>query len=295
MNFKKIIKKIFYPHIVIMITLVLLSFILLVFSLIYFKNYKVVAYFSYVLSFYTLLIWCLRIPSIINYFKSLKEKNKYINKLSSDIVLRNNIVMYFTFFWNVTYALFQLSLGFINNSFWFFSLAIYYLCLALVRFYLVDYTRSNKIKDNLKDEFIHYRMCGFILLILNIIISIIIFFMVFLDKSILHHEIITVAIATYTFVTFGYAIYNIIKYRKVGSPVLSAGKAVRLAQALVSMLTLEATMLSTFGSDSLDITTKRIFLIITGTFVSTLIVFMAIYMIIRSNKTLRMLSEDENK
>lgn len=294
MNFKKIIKIIFYPHIAIMITLIPLSLILLVFSLLY-KDYKVVAYFSYVLSFYTLLIWCLRIPSIINYFKSLKEKNKYINKLSSDIVLRNNIVMYFTFFWNVTYALFQLSLGFINNSFWFFSLAIYYLCLALVRFYLVDYTRSNKIKDNLKDEFIHYRMCGFILLILNFIISIIIFFMVFMEKSIVHHEIITIAIATYTFVTFGYAIYNIIKYRKVGSPVLSAGKAVRLAQALVSMLTLEATMLSTFGSDSLDITTKRIFLIITGTFVSTLIVLMAIYMIIRSNKTLRTLSEGENK
>ncbi len=295
MNFKKIIKKIFYPHIAIMITLIPLSIILLVFSLIYFKDYKVVAYFSYVLSFYTLLIWCLRIPSIINYFKSLKQKNKYINKLSSDIVLRNNIVMYFTFFWNVTYALFQLSLGFINNSFWFFSLAIYYLCLALVRFYLVDYTRNNKIKDNLKDEFIHYRMCGFILLILNIIISIIIFFMVFMDKSFVHHEIITIAIATYTFVTFGYAIYNIIKYRKVGSPVLSAGKAVRLAQALVSMLTLEATMLSTFGSESLDITTKRIFLIITGTFVSTLIVLMAIYMIIRSNKTLKILNEDESK
>ncbi len=277
-----------------MITLVPLSIILLVFSLLY-KDYKVVAYFSYVLSFYTLLIWCLRIPSIIKYFKFLKEKNKYINKLTSDIVLRNNIVMYFTFFWNVTYALFQLSLGLINNSFWFFSLAIYYLCLALIRFYLVDYTRNNKIKDNLKDEFIHYRMCGFILLILNIIISIIIFFMVFMDKSFLHHEIITIAIATYTFVTFGYAIYNIIKYRKVGSPVLSAGKAVRLAQALVSMLTLEATMLSTFGSDSLDITTKRIFLIITGTFVSTLIVLIAIYMIIRSNKTLRMLNEDENK
>ncbi len=294
MNFKKIIKKIFYPHIAIMITLVPLSIILLVFSLLY-KDYKVVAYFSYVLSFYTLLIWCLRIPIIIKYFKFLKEKNKYINKLTSDIVLRNNIVMYFTFFWNVTYALFQLSLGFINNSFWFFSLAIYYLCLALIRFYLVDYTRNNKIKDNLKDEFIHYRMCGFILLILNIIISIIIFFMVFMDKSFLHHEIITIAIATYTFVTFGYAIYNIIKYRKVGSPVLSAGKAVRLAQALVSMLTLEATMLSTFGSDSLDITTKRIFLIITGTFVSTLIVLIAIYMIIRSNKTLRMLNEDENK
>lgn len=295
MNFKKIIKKIFYPHIAIMITLIPLTTILLVFSLLYFKDYIVVAYLSYVLSFYTILIWCLRIPSIIKYFKSLKEKNKYINKLSNDIVLRNNIVMYLTFFWNITYALFQLSLGFINNSFWFFSLAIYYLCLALVRFYLVDYTRNNKIKDNLKDEFIHYRMCGYILLILNLIISIIIFFMVFMDKSIVHHEIITIAIATYTFVTFGYAIYNIIKYRKVGSPVLSACKAVRLAQALVSMLTLEATMLSTFGSDSLDITTKRIFLIITGTFVSTLIVFMAIYMIIRSNKTLRILNEDESK
>lgn len=295
MNLKKILKKIFNPHIAIMITLIPLSIILLVFSLMYFKDYKVVAYLSYVLLFYTLLIWCLRIPSIIRYIKSLKEKNKYINKLSSDIVLRNNIVMYFTFFWNVAYALFQLSLGFINNSFWFFSLAIYYLCLALVRFYLVDYTRSNKIKDNLKDEFIHYRMCGFILLILNIIISIIIFFMVFMDKSIVHHEIITIAIATYTFVTFGYAIYNIIKYRKVGSPVLSAGKAVRLAQGLVSMLTLEATMLSTFGSDSLDITTKRIYLVITGTFVSILIVLMSFYMIIRSNKVLRTLNEDETK
>ena len=38
------------------------------------------------------------------------------------------------------------------------------------------------------------------------------------------------------------ALYNVVKYRKYKSPVMSAAKAVNLAAALVSMLALEAAM-----------------------------------------------------
>ena len=82
------------------------------------------------------------------------------------------------------------------------------------------------------------------------------------------------------------AIINMVKYRKYNSPVYSASKAISLAAASVSMLTLESTMLTTFG-DGTDALTRKIFLGATGGVISVFIIIMAIYMIVQSTKKLK--------
>ena len=84
-------------------------------------------------------------------------------------------------------------------------------------------------------------------------------------------------------------IINIVKYRKYNSPVYSASKAISLAAACVSMLTLEATMLTTFGDGSMDAITRKIMLGCTGGVISVFIIVMAVYMIKQSNKQLKKL------
>lgn len=88
-----------------------------------------------------------------------------------------------------------------------------------------------------------------------------------------------------------FAIIDTIKYRKYESPVYSASKAINLASACVSMLTLESTMLTTFGKDTMSLIGKRILLVISGGIISIFIILMAIYMIVRGNKKMKILNE----
>ena len=107
--------------------------------------------------------------------------------------------------------------------------------------------------------------------------------------------ITAIAMAAYTFTTLATAIVNVIRYRKYNSPVYSASKAISLAAALVSMLTLESTMLTTFGDGTMTATAQKWMLGATGGAISVLIVATAIYMIAFGTKRLKKLrTEVEN-
>ena len=107
------------------------------------------------------------------------------------------------------------------------------------------------------------------------------------NRTFHHHEITTITMATYTFTAFTMAVINMVKYRKYNSPVYSASKAISLAAASVSMLTLESTMLTTFDDGNTDALTRKILLGATGGVVSVFIIIMAIYMIVQSTKKLK--------
>lgn len=293
MNLKKIVKALMFPHIAIMIILIPVSAAFLVFSMLYIGTDTVIACISYVLAAYTLTVWCFKIPNIIRFFKSVKNENKYIRRWLEDTAMRTNITMYGSVVWNAAYAVMQLGLGFIHSTFWFYSLAGYYLCLGLMRFYLVRHTTKYKPGENMKRELVRYRTCGWVFLIMNITLTPIIFFMVYWNKTFEHHEITTITLAAYTFTTFITAVINLVKYRKYNSPVLSAGKAISLAAGCVSMLTLESTMLTTFDDGTMDLSSRKILLGATGAAISIFIIVMAIYMIVQGTRKLKILNSEE--
>ena len=244
---KKIGKSLLFPHIVIMIILLPIAIALLVYSMMFLSSETPIAIASYVLSAYTLVIWCVRIPQLITAIKTLKKENKYIKTWVGDVRLRMNVSLYGSFIWNVAYAVFQLCLGLYHSSFWYYSMAAYYIFLAAMRFHLSRHTRKYETGEKLREEFVRYRNCGIVFLVMNLALSLLIFFMVYWNRTFIHHEITTIAMATYTFTTFILAIINLIKYRKYNSPVYSASKIINLVAACVSMLTLTSTMLTTFG------------------------------------------------
>ncbi len=293
MNWKKIGKALLFPHIAIMIILIPIATVFLVSSMVYLGTESVPAIISYVLAAYTLTLWCFKLPYLICFCRSVKNENKYVRRWLEDTHLRTNITMYGSLLWNVAYAVMQLGLGFIHSTFWFYSLAGYYLCLGLMRFYLVRHTTKYKPGEKMKMELVRYRTCGWVFLALNLTLTLIIFFMVYWNRTFEHHEIMTITLAAYTFMTFTFAIINAVKYRRYNSPVLSAGKAISLAAASVSILTLESTMLTTFNDGTMDLTGRRILLGCTGSAVSVFIIVMAIYMIVQSGKKLKLLKDTE--
>ena len=293
MDWKKLGKALLFPHIAIMIILVPIATVFLVYSMVFLGTDSVIAIISYVLSAYTLTVWCFKIPYLIKFFKTFKNENKYARIWQDDTRLRVNVSLYGTLIYNTAYALLQLGMGFWHHTFWFYSLAGYYISLAVMRFFLVRHTSKHKPGEKMLDELIKYRACGIVFLIMNLALALMIFFMVYWNRTFHHHEITTITLAAYTFTSLTLAIINTVKYRKYNSPVYSASKAISLASACVSMLTLESTMLTAFGDGTMSLTEKSILLGVSGGLISVFIIAMAIYMIVQANKKIKLLKTEE--
>ena len=295
MDWKKLGKALLFPHIAIMILLVPIATVLLVGSMLFIGTEAPIAYISYVLAAYTLTVWCFKIPRIIKYFKTFKDENKYARRWQDDVRLRVNVSLYGSLAWNALYGLFQLWLGFYHHTFWFYSLGAYYICLGVMRFFLARHTTRYAPGERMRDELIKYRACGIVFLPMNLALALIVFFMVYWNRTFEHHMITAIALAAYTFTSMAVAIINFVKYRKYNSPVFSAAKAISLAAALVSMLTLESTMLTTFSDGTMTAVEQKWMLGATGGAISVLIIATAVYMIVVGTKKLKLLeSEVEN-
>lgn len=241
----------------------------------------------YVLALYDLTVWCVRIPKIRRFVKIFREENRYTRAWHDDHRLRMNVTLSGNVLWNGAYGALQLGLGIYHRSAWFYSLAAYYACLAMMRFFLARHTLRHAPGKEQTRELRYYRACGWVFLLMNLALSGMMFYMIYENRATRHHEITTIAMAAYTFTTLTVAIVNVIRYRKWGSPVMSAAKAVSLVAACVSMLSLENTMLVTFGDGGMTARTRQLFLALSGGTISVFIVAMALYMIVNANRKLK--------
>lgn len=283
---KRILKNIIFPNTIFALILFPLAIGILLYSMIKFGSESIYSIISYALSFYALTVLCIKIPSIIKVIRKFKSENKYYLKYKEDVNLRINISLYASLVLNISYSVFQLCLGLYHNSFWFYSMAVYYILLSLVRFYLVNYTKQYKPGDKVLLEYKKYNFCGWIMLLMNTAVTVIIFFIIHFDRTFYHHQITTIALAAYTFLTFSLSIYNFIKYRKYNSPVYSAAKTINLICACVSMMTLTTTMLTTFGNNDV-LKFKKVLLGIVGGLVSVFILATSIQIIVYTRKKIK--------
>ena len=207
-----------------------------------------------------------------------------------NIRLRVNISLYGALAWNIIYAVFQLVLGFRHNTMWYGSVGTYYICLAVMRFFLVRHTTLHDVGERKRDELIRYGICGWLLLAISTTLSVMVMFMVYRNLTFEHHKFTAVAMAAFTAIYLTVAIVNVIKYRRYKSPVYSAAKIISLVAASVSVLTLQSTILATFAQGA-DLATRKRTLGISGGIVFALVFGMAIFMIARSAKGLRALKK----
>ena len=287
MDLKKTGKAFLFPHMAIMLLLLPIATVFLTVSMVFLGTESWVAILSYVLAAYTLTVWCFRIPDLIDRIKRFHRENKYAIRWRSDTRLRINVSLYSALAWNILYGLFQLWLGFVHHTFWFYSIGAYYLSLAFMRFFLLRHTRRYAHGENRKLELQKYRACGWVFLVMNAALAVIVFFMLYWNRTFVHHMITTIAMAAYTFTAFTMAIVNLVKYKKYESPVFSATKAIGFASACVSMLTLTSTMLTTFKDGTMDAFSEKLLLGGVGFAVSGVVLVMAIYMIVTGTKKLR--------
>lgn len=291
---KKLFYKLLFPHAAVIVVFVPLAAAMLIYAFAYENANEIVVYLSYFLSAYALMLVCLRAPRIYNGAKKFGAENKYIGLYRRDAGLRVKLSLYVSLAMNVLYALMQLGLGFYNRSVWFYVLAGYYILLSLMRYFLLKETRNDRLGKNRFFEYLIYRLCGILLALMNIALSVIVFYIVWQNRGFEYHYILTIAMAAYTFFTLTKAIVDIVKYRKYESPVMSASKAISLAAALVSMLSLETAMLTAFGEGN-DPVFRQIMTACTGAAVCMAVLAVALYMIIHSTGQIRKLRKGKKR
>lgn len=76
------------------------------------------------------------------------------------------------------------------------------------------------------------------------------------------------------------AVINLVKFRRLGSPILSAAKVLHFVAAMMSILGLQTAMLSRFSVNGNDY--RKMMNGITGGFVYGIVILIAIYMLLYS-------------
>ncbi|MBQ5314538.1 MAG: hypothetical protein J6J52_00775 [Oscillospiraceae bacterium] len=296
MEWKKLIR-LLYPPLWLIIILVPICAVALIYTFIGKYETHPVAYFTYVLSFYTLTVVVMRciktFPDIYRKIKGGVYKNPTGNRLMTDMKFRTHVSLYGSLGVNLLYVTLNVVLGFLYHTSWFFVLAFYYTILAVMRFLLLRFVNRVGIGENRFKELRRSRLCGYILLSVNLALSGAVLMILYQNKGYKYHGILIYVMAAFTFYITTVAIINLIKYKKLGSPVMSMTKIISFAAALVSMLSLETAMLSEFGKDMSE-ENKQIFIMLTGAGVSVCIITMAVYSIIKNSAEIKKIMENKN-
>lgn len=176
---------------------------------------------------------------------------------------------------NLLYALYNGALGVMSHSMWFISLCAYYIILSSMRFGVIIQDRRNISTENFITRF-----CGIMLIALSFVLSGSIYLSLTDDVAVKHQEIIMITIATYTFYKVVLAIVNTVKGRKENSLLLSTIRNIGCADAAVSILSLQRSMLVSFG----DMEQDKIYMMnaLTGACIVILIIILGITMLVNS-------------
>ena len=289
---KKILQKILFPGKALLITLVAVSAVLLFFIFVFDLKDNVFAYLSYILSAYTMMTICLAVYRNIKKGVSLVgSKNKHIKRYLTDPAFRTHVSLYTSLAINVVYAIAKFFSGFFYHSFWFGSIAVYYFCLAVMRFMLLRHAHRTAFGKDLVGEYKKYRICGAVLMVLNLSLTGMVILIVVKNYTYTYPGTLIYAMGAYAFYNIITAVMNVVKFRKQNSPALSASKVINLASALVSMLALETAMLSQFGSEKSP-AFQRSMTSATGGIVCLIVLGMAMYMVISSTRRLKKLKSN---
>lgn len=284
-----ILRKLLYPRKGILYLLPPVIFAMLIFIFATGKQESRLAYPVYYMSAYSLIILAAVLPK---YFKRIKNQILGIrmvkNLVSSvmgkcyfdDISFRNGFSIYQGMSVNLLYALFRTVTGILYSSAWFISMAVYHYLLGGMRAYLIYAFKHKDGNDNLYE----YRCCrkiAWFLFLLNIPMGGMIWMMIKTNSSFTYPGYVIYLSALYTFYTMGLSIGNLVKYKKLGSPILSAAKVLNFVSSMMSVLGLQTAMIIRFSENGEDY--RKLMNTLTGTFVYGAVVFIAVYMISKAS------------
>lgn len=290
---RAILRKLLYPPKGVLYCLPPAAFAALIFIFAAEKQESLPAYVIFCMSAYSLVILAVSFPKMLRRAKALIKGSKAAKKLLShaavnryltDLSFKGSFAVYQGMAVNLLYALFRSVTGIMYSSVWFISMAVYHFVLGGMRAYLVFSYKKRKEKDELKRglyEYGCYRKIAWLLLLLNIPMGGMIWLMIKTNSGFSYPGYVIYLSALYTFYTMGTSIGNLVKFRKLGSPILSAAKVLNFVSALMSVLGLQTAMISAFSENGEEY--RKLMNTLTGSFIYGAVVIIAVFMIIKSS------------
>ena len=169
-------------------------------------------------------------------------------------------IAWLSFIFNIAYGIYNAVIGIVSGSWWFITLSTYYVVLSVMRFAVLR-VQNQKQKSGLYADFIK-KFIGVMFIILAVTLCGTVYLSVLNQRGIKDHEILMITIALYTFIKITLAIINVAKSSKTKLPIIKTLRNIAFADAVVSVFSLQRSMLVSFeGMSPTDI---RIFNILTG-------------------------------
>ena len=281
-NVLAVLDKLLHPPKWVLLTLPPIVFAALTYVLLKGQKSSMLTYMIYCMSVYCLTIWILPLPRL---FRKAKANTMHRltgtvfgGKYIGDLAFRGSVSIYQGMMVNFLYVVFRIFIGIRYASVWFITIAIYYLLLGVMRLTLILSYRNR----NVKSERRCYRRTAWLLFLLNIPMGGMIVLMVLTDSGYSYPGYVIYLSALYTFCTVILAIVNLVKFRKLGSPILSAAKVLNFVAALMSLLGLQTAMISKFSTEGENF--RRMMNAITGSSVWIAVILTAVYMLLHSRK-----------
>lgn len=209
------------------------------------------AYVIYTISAYCLTVVALRIPGMtksISGSRAVKRLtgSRFGRRYLSDPVFRGAVGIIPGTAADLFCAVFRAMIGIRYSSVWFLSMAVYCLGLGILRLsLLLDFRRRN-----ITAEVRSYRRTAWSLIFLSIPMGVMIAMTVLTDSGYSYPGYVIYLSAAYTFYTVIHSVVSLVRFRKLGRPVLSAAKALSFVAALMSVLGLQTAMIPRFSEDS---------------------------------------------
>ena len=184
---------------------------------------------------------------------------------------------------NAGYAIFKLSSGIFYRSFWFGAVGVYYILLCSLKFYLLHKGFPAEGRSR-RGQLVTLRNCSVLLLLLNLTMSFIIFYLIKQNKGISYSDFILLASSLYTLFRLVAAFSDIVSFKRLHIPVLAAAKSVSMSVALMSLFSLQVTLLDRIKAEA-DL--KTVLNILSGSLIIIAVISIAVTSIVKAEKEIR--------
>lgn len=198
------------------------------------------------LAAYTLLILLVRGIKAALHVREALQSNALYQRIHGDAAYKALMSLRLSLTVNLLYTLVKTAACVYYSSEWFGAMAFYYFTLSLERFLLL---RSLNRAVELREEWEKFTRCGALLLLLIQALAVMSILVIRTDSAPRYPGALIYVAAIYTVYALGSAIRNMLIYRKLNSPLLSASKAMCVVNACVSLFFLQTAVLKQFSSN----------------------------------------------
>ena len=175
----------------------------------------------------------------------------WILKIKSNSDYRDALMFVISTIMTLAFAIYNRVLGAVNKSIWHESIGLYYLLLLIIKLIIVLTQKDAKKRTFERKEKINkivFYITGVILFLVNIALTVPIILMIKNQRTVIFGLIESIAIAAFTTFKVYMAIRNYIKNRKATNIIVKEIKTISLIEAIVSILTLQNTLITVNGS-----------------------------------------------